>query len=468
MDDQSPLMLSVSGARGIVGSSMTPIVAARLAAAFGTELKSSTAKPSPLVVVGRDSRPSGAMFEAAAISGLASVGCRVIRLGIVMTPTVGLMINEHDADGGMVVTASHNPIQWNGLKCLNHDGVAPPPEQAGRVMDLFRSLTADDHQIATESETEFTSDDNAASTHVKRVLDAVDVELIRSASFKVVLDSINGAGCVAGRELLDALGVEVVHLNGEPNGQFAHTPEPTAENLVDLARVVPQHKAHVGFAQDPDADRLAIIDENGTYIGEEYTLVLVADRIFAREGQGCTAAANLSTSRMIDDVAATHGARVFRSPVGEANVVEAMKTHNCVIGGEGNGGVIWPQICWVRDSLTAMALVLETLATQKRSLSVVVDALPHYAIHKMKIAIQPGLAEVAIAAVESRYGTEQIDRQDGIRVDFPNDGKWVHVRPSNTEPILRVIAEAPTSDAAVTLANDVLDAIERAQQENAR
>jgi len=282
--------------------------------------------------------------------------------------------------------------------------------------------------------------------HLERVAALVDVEEIRARHFKVVLDSVNGAGCVAGRLLLERLGAQVIHLNGRPTGIFAHTPEPVRENLTDLAAQVARHGADIGFAQDPDADRLAIVDERGRYIGEEYTFVLAAEEVLAQRGAHASApltlAVNLSSSRMIDDVAAAHGARVIRTPVGEANVVEGMKRHGCILGGEGNGGVIWPRVCFVRDSLSGMALGLSLLARRGESLSRVVEAMPSYAIEKAKSPIRPGLAEQVIAALAAKFADASQDRQDGLRLDWPDQGAWLHVRASNTEPILRLIAEA--------------------------
>jgi len=453
-------MLSVSGARGLIGQTMTPAVAADFAAAFGSFIKAAGKIDLPIVCLGRDSRPSGEMLAAAAMSGLASVGCRVIDLGVVTTPSVAVMIGKHRAAGGMAITASHNPIIWNGLKCLNSDGVAPPPADANEVIRRF--MSKDIQYAAVEKIPAITRDDSTHETHVAKVLDQVDVQAIRSAKFKVVLDSVNGAGCVAGRMLLERLGCTVVHLNGEPTGFFAHTPEPIEENLRDLAARTKSEKAACGFAQDPDADRLAIIDDAGTFIGEEYTLVLAAKRMLQRAGAPpCRAvlAANLSTSRMIDDVAAAHGARVLRTAVGEANVVAAMKPHgsNALLGGEGNGGVILPQVCWVRDSLSAMALTLELLATSRLRLSQVITQLPRYTMikHKFDLAKIGGLDAVksAIDRVTKKFANERVSTVDGVRIDFA-DG-WVHLRPSNTEPIARLIGEATSDSRAWELIDEV-------------
>ena len=447
--DEAPLMLSVSGARGIVGRTMTPDVAAAYGGAFGSFLKATTGKARPRVVVGRDGRISGPPLAAAAIGGLIATGCDVIGIGVAMTPTVGVMIGHHRADGGLTVTASHNPIQWNGIKCLDGDGLAPPPAIAKEIVDRFKARRID---WCGPLETGRVSEDmSAARVHVDRVLANVDVAAIRACRFTVVLDSVNGSGCLGGRMLLEELGCSVQHIFGEMTGVFGHVPEPLAENLVELAGAVRGAPgAACGFAQDPDADRLAVVDERGTFIGEEFTLVLAALRMLQRTGGG-TLAANLSTSRMVDDVAARFpGSHVVRTAVGEANVVAGLRPAKGVLGGEGNGGVIFPPVCWVRDSLTAMALVLELLAHEGKPLSAIVAGLPRYAMvkRKMELAAVGGMAAVApaLAKVKAAFAKERISDVDGVRVDFA-DG-WVHLRASNTEPIVRVIAEAPTAERA--------------------
>jgi phosphomannomutase len=458
-------MLSVSGARGIVGRTMTPAVASRFAAAFGSFARSSSGQSSPLLCMGRDSRPSGAELAQAAMQGLLSAGCRVIDLGIVATPSVAVMIDEHRSDGavgGMAITASHNPVEWNGLKCLNADGVAPPPQDAMAIIRRFQSEAALEAATPTARST-IARDDSANHTHVERVLaNLPDADAIRSAKLKVVLDSINGGGCVSGRMLLQALGCELVHINGEPNGTFAHTPEPTAANLADLASRTSREHAAVGFAQDPDADRLAIIDEQGTYIGEEYTLVIAAKRLLAlSDSRPAVLAANLSTSRMIDDVAGAYGATVLRTAVGEANVVAALKPHgaDALVGGEGNGGVIFPKVCWVRDSLSAMALTLSLMVAERKSLSNIVGGLPKYFMIKDKfdLANVGGLAAIrpAMERVRVAFPNARVSAIDGVRLDFDQERAWVHLRPSNTEPIVRLIAEARAAERARGLIDDV-------------
>lgn len=441
----APLMLSVSGARGIVGRTMTPAIAARFAAAFGSHLRATRrGSGRPRIAVARDGRRGGEPLALAVRGALASVGCDAVDLGVAMTPTVGVMIGALGADGGMAVTASHNPIEWNGLKCLDGDGLAPPKAVADAIIARFREDRID--WVPPLETGELSSDASGDERHVAKVLACVDAEAIRRRRFRVVLDSVNASGCRPGRMLLESLGCAVEHLNGEQTGVFAHAPEPVEAHLGGLRSAVQASGgALCGFAQDPDADRLAIVDESGCYIGEEYTLVLSALRMLQRRGGGVLAT-NLSTSRMIDDVAARFGATVVRTAVGEANVVAALRPAGGILGGEGNGGVILPEVCWVRDSLSAMALVLDLLAAEDRPLSAIVADLPRYAMVKTKLdlalvggaaAIAPALERAAVAFPGAR-----VDRGDGVRIDFA-DG-WVHLRASNTEPIVRIIAEAPT------------------------
>ncbi|MDH3584432.1 MAG: phosphoglucosamine mutase [Phycisphaerae bacterium] len=449
----APLMLSVSGMRGLVGQSLTDAVAARYAWAVGSWLREQARGRGPArVVVGRDSRPSGPAVEAAAITGLRSAGCDVTVLGLATTPATAVMVTELGGRGGLVITASHNPLPWNGIKTLRHDGVAPPPEQARQIIERFHRAPP---ALPTAAEGTPDTDDRAGAVHVGRILDHLDVEAIRRRRLRVVLDSVCGAGGPSTRQLLEELGVELVHLNAEPTGEFPHEPEPTAANLGGLVQAVEQHGADVGFAQDPDADRLAIVDNRGRYIGEEYTLILCAANILARTAG--PVAANLSSSRMLDDLAARFGVQAHRTPVGEAHVARAMGKHACVIGGEGNGGVIWPKIVRVRDSLASIGLVLDLLARDGRPLAEVVDRIPAYSIRKEKIPIEAGMAEAAVKKLSAAFADQKIDTQDGIRIDWPD--QWVHVRPSNTEPILRLIAEAPDAQRAGGLLEQVRQAV---------
>jgi phosphomannomutase len=434
------LMVGVSGMRGTVGSSLTPSVVADMAAAFAVWLKRTRPTPAtgPLrVVFGRDSRPSGPWVRDATVATLTASGIEVTDLDIVTTPGVAMMVQQLEADGGIVATASHNPVQWNGLKLLTASAVAPPAADAAAVAQLFRDKATAFVGVNDLPETRRNTETHAL--HTQRVLSHVDVLGISTRRYKVVLDSVNGAGGVPTATLLSKLGCRYVHLHGTPHGQFAHDPEPTMKNLTQLAEEVQRQKADVGFAQDPDGDRLAIVDETGRYIGEEYSLVFCAKWLLSRRPG--IAVANLSSSRMLDDVAASHGSRVIRTPVGEANVIAAMLKEGAVVGGEGNGGVIDPRIVPGRDSLVGMAYVLQLMAATGKTISQLVAEIPRYEIVKDKIECAPGAASAAVAVLKSHFANEKLDLQDGIRIDWP-DG-WIHVRPSNTEPIMRIIAEAP-------------------------
>ncbi len=447
----APLMLSVSGARGLVGKSMTPEVAHDFTRAFAAHVRSRLAVASrPTLVIGRDGRGSGESLAHAVRAGACASGFDVVDLGIVATPTVGLMIGHLGCVGGVVITASHNPIEWNGMKTLNADGLALPIADANDVIARFHARSSElAHSPGTAVERR-----DGDEIHVARVLSNIDCESIRAKKFRVALDSVNGGGSRAGRMLLEALGCEVVHLNAEHTGIFAHTPEPLEANLGQLMRAVADGQTIVmGFAQDPDADRLALVDERGRFVGEEYTLALCALRLLQRHNGGVIAT-NLSTSRMIDTIAARFaGSRVVRTAVGEANVVAGLKPSGGIGGGEGNGGFIWPRICWVRDSLSAMALVLELCAHEGHSLSTIAAEIRKFSMVKQKMDLNAmgGNAAVpaALAKVRAFFQANpeaRIDQTDGIRIDLP--GGWVHVRASNTEPIIRVIAEASSLDEA--------------------
>jgi phosphomannomutase len=437
------LMIGVSGMRGTIGGTLTPAVVSRMASAFAAWLQENE-KPANgkyfRIVFGRDGRPSGFWVRDAAAAALTASGVEVIDLDIVTTPGVAMMVKHTGADAGVVATASHNPIQWNGLKFLSRDSIAPPPAHAKQIRALYDAeKTA---YVRVEKLIPPTKNTETHALHVKKVMDHVDVLGISTKRFKVVLDSVNGAGSVATNTLLSRLGTRLVHIHGTPNGQFPHNPEPTAENLVGLADEVKRQKADVGFAQDPDADRLAIVDENGTYIGEEYSLALAARHLMSKKSGGVTAT-NLSTSRMLDDIAAKFGGRVLRTPVGEANVIQSMLANNALIGGEGNGGVIDPRIVPGRDSLVGIAYVLQLMADTGKKISELVAELPRYEIVKTKFECRVEDARKVVEALKTQFASEQVDVQDGIRVDWAAARAWVHARPSNTEPIMRIIAEAP-------------------------
>jgi phosphomannomutase len=434
------LMIGVSGMRGTIGGTLTPGVVTRMSAAFACWLKQSGQPGNGTqfkVVLGRDSRPSGPWVRDAATAALIASGIEVVDLDIVTTPGVAMMTRHLNADAGIVITASHNPIEWNGLKFLNRNAVAPPPADAKRIRKLFDDNCS--NFVRVEKLIAPKRDSSTHALHVKRVLDYIDINGVSNKRYKVVLDSVNGAGCVATATLLGKLGCQVIHINNTPDGQFPHEPEPTEKNLVQLAEEVRRQHAAVGFAQDPDADRLAIVDENGRYIGEEYSLALCAQWLLSKRPG--VAVANLSTSRMLDDIAARTGSRVVRTAVGEANVIDAMIRQNAIVGGEGNGGVIDPRIVAGRDSLVGMAYVLQLMAATGKSISQLVSDIPRYEIVKTKFPCKREDAERAVASLTNAFASEKIDTQDGLRIDWPS--AWVHARPSNTEPIMRIIAEAP-------------------------
>jgi phosphomannomutase len=441
------LMIGISGMRGTVGGTLTPTVVGNMAMAYSAWLRLHRSKK-PIngrffrLVFGRDSRPSGAWVRDAAAAALVASGVELIDLDIVTTPGVAMMVKHLEADGGIIATASHNPIQWNGLKFLNSDAVAPPPEDAAEIKKLYEQGSA--YYAPVENLLPPRKNVETHALHVKRVTDHVDVLGISTKRFKVVLDSVNGAGCVATATLLSKLGCQLIHINNVPNGLFPHEPEPTADNLVGLTEEVRRQKAHVGFAQDPDGDRLAIVDETGRYIGEEYSLVLAAKLVLAKRPG--VAVANLSSSRMLDDIAAANGGQVIRTPVGEANVAKAMIQNHAAIGGEGNGGVIDTRIVPGRDSLVGIAFVLQLMAERNKTISQLVAEIPRYEIVKTKFECRREDANRAVEALKEEFASEKIDTQDGLRIDW--ERSWVHARPSNTEPIMRIIAEAPTMEEA--------------------
>lgn len=468
--DEAPLMLSVSGLRGITGKSLTEAVAGRFAAAFAAHLRERRGIPVPAIVFGRDGRAGGIPHARAAIEALLASGCRVIDLGVAMTPTVGVVVDHLHASAGLILTASHNPAEWNGLKCLVTSPTprgamahAPDAAEAAQIIARFQS-TPDAPAYRERAGPE--SFKGAAKLHAERAIAAIGphaAEAVRASRFRVVVDSVNCSGAEGARALLEALHCDLTHLGADPGGIFPHPPEPTRENLAGMSEIVTREHCHVGFAQDPDADRLAILDERGAYIGEEYTLVFAA---MAAGAKGDAFAANLSTSRMLDDVAARLQGSVARTPVGEANVVAGMLARGCAIGGEGNGGVIWPPVTLIRDSLSAMALTLALMARERATVSALVASTPAYVIEKRKAPIKPGLADKASRAIAAANRPHAVDTQDGVRVDFAptasEGAAWLHVRASNTEPIMRLIAEAPTAARARHILDDAAAILARA------
>ena len=447
------LMVGVSGIRGIVGKDLTEEIVARYAGAFGLWAK----ERKPLVVVGRDARESGPAFERAVVAGLVSVGCSVVKVGLVPTPTVQLAVEHHAAGGGIAITASHNPIEWNALKFIGSDGIFLDGADGAKVVALAAERRGGDGRGAAVSE-----DPEAVARHLDAVLKlpAVDVASIRARQFTVALDAVRGAGGPVMRTLLERLGCEVAGINLETDGRFPRPPEPVPENLGGLSTLVRRAGAALGIAVDPDVDRLAIVDENGAPIGEDYTLAFAVRAVLGgkREtGNGKrVVVCNLSTSLVVEDAARECGAEVVRTPVGEVHVARAILRLAAVIGGEGNGGVMYPVLHAGRDAPVAAALLLTLLARDGRRVSELVAAAPRYAIVKAKAERRTRNAERGLedvyAALRRRFPEASADTQDGLRLAWRDC--WLHVRPSNTEPIIRLIAEAPSGAAAQELVDE--------------
>jgi phosphomannomutase len=440
-------IISVSGLRGVIGETLTPEVAIRYATAFAASV------PPGDFVIGRDSRPSGDMLSLAVQAGLQATGRNTIDVGIVATPTLGILVRKYQAVGGIQITASHNPSPYNGLKLFSAEGRVIPAGPGQKVLDSYRSgnpVWCSHAQIGRGYSCE-----DSITAHLIAVLDTVDAPKIRQQRFRVVLDSNHGAGSILGRRLLHELACRVTVLGEEPNGQFAHLPEPTAENLSSVLAAVPGNYAQIGFCQDPDADRLAVIDENGRYLGEEYTLALCVDHILRRKKGPIVA--NCATSRMSQDIAIRHGVPFYRSAVGEANVVEAMLEHKALFGGEGNGGPINPRVGLVRDSFVGMAILLDAMAARNKKISEMADEFPRYEIVKTKISLPGEKIKAGLDALEKRFPEAKPDRLDGLRLDWAD--RWLLVRGSNTEPIVRAIAEAPTVEDAQSLCQTAAKAL---------
>lgn len=457
------LIKSISGFRGTiggeVGDNLTPLDAVKFASAYATWLKSENkGKEERLkVVVGRDARISGQMVQSLVVASLQGMGVDVIDLGLSTTPTVELMVTHFAADGGIILTASHNPKEWNALKLLTSEGEFLDAAQGGEVL---RIAAADEYVYAdVDSLGEVMYFDKSIEEHVKKVLDLklVDKEAIAAADFEVVVDGINSTGGMAIPAMLEALGVKKVKvLNGEANGHFAHNPEPLKENLTGIASVIAEEGADMGIVVDPDVDRLAFMDETGEMFGEEYTLVAVADYVLSHT-PGSTVS-NMSSSRALADVAAAHGCTYEASAVGEVNVVTLMKKNGCVIGGEGNGGVIYPESHYGRDALVGVALFLSHLAHKKIKMSELKKELPAYFMSKAKVSLTPEIdVDLILSKMKEKYATERVSDIDGVKIDFAES--WVHLRKSNTEPIIRIYTEAKTQDEADSLGVEIMEVI---------
>jgi phosphomannomutase len=425
------LIVSVSGIRGIIGAGLTPAAALSFAEALGTYLQGGR------VVLCRDSRPSGLMLRHAVAAGLMGAGCDVVDIGVAPTPTCGLAVTRLGAAGAIQITASHNPAPWNGLKLFGRDGAVLSAAKGQEIKDIFDKGPL--RRASWDRLGSMTENHEALAWHRDRVLQLVDRAALAKRRFRVLLDANGGAGGPLGKDLLETFQCQTIVVGGQADGRFDHPPEPLAANLPTILPQITANKADLGLVLDPDADRLAIIDENGCYIGEELTLALaVSCRLRQERGP---VVINMSSSRVVEDIARQFGLPCYRSAVGEANVVDKMRAVGAVIGGEGNGGVIDPRVGWVRDPFIGMGMVLELLAKEAKPLSVLVTGLPAYSIVKDKHEIARERLPSLNAALESRWPEARTNHEDGLRLDWPD--RWVHVRPSNTEPIVRVIAEAP-------------------------
>jgi phosphomannomutase len=449
-------MVSVSGVRGRVGEALTPEIIAKFAAGFGAWAKQRS-KGRARIVVGRDSRVSGPMFQPVVISALQSVGCDVILVDMAPTPTIQLAVEHHHAAGGLAITASHNPIEWNALKFIGPSGLFLDGAEAAEMRavvdgDIPRAKWNELGRVEIDSE--------AVLRHIDLVLALpfIDVEGIRKREFRVALDCVRGAGGAFMPQLLERLGCKVAAINLETDGRFPRPPEPVAETLGELEALVKSSGAEIGFAVDPDVDRLALVSNEGKAIGEDYTLALAAKVVFRhREGGIVT---NLSTSRIVDDIANEQNRRVIRAPVGEVNVATRMRSENAPIGGEGNGGVILTELHLGRDAPLGAALILQLLLEEAKPLSEIVAAYPRYSIVKDKLDRPSAPLDTVYASLKQAFTDADVDTQDGLRLTWPD--RWVHVRPSGTEPIVRVIAEAPSiaeAEALIAKCRAPLDAL---------
>ena len=451
------LIKSISGIRGTIGGAagngLTPLDIVKITSAYATFIRRTTKKTSNVIVVGRDARLSGAVVNDVVVGTLTGMGFDVVNIGLATTPTTEIAVVGENACGGIIITASHNPKQWNALKLLNEDGEFLNDAQGKEVL-----------AIAEREDFDYAEVDNLGKvyvndTYMQRHIDSVlklklvDVEAIRNANFTVAVDAVNSIGGVVIPTLLKKLGVKnVIELYCEPTGKFGHTPEPIPENLTDIASLMAQGKADVGFVVDPDVDRLAIIMENGEFFVEEYTLVSIADYVLSQT-PGATVS-NLSSSRALRDVTVAHGCQYTAAAVGEVNVVTEMKRTGAVIGGEGNGGVIYPESHYGRDALVGVALFLTLLAKSGKKVSELKKTYPQYSIAKNKIQLTPDIdVDAILKAVKEHYASEKITDIDGVKIDFADC--WVHLRKSNTEPIIRIYSEASTMEKAESLAEDM-------------
>ncbi len=454
------LIKSISGIRGTiggnVGDNLTPIDAVKFAAAYGVWLRQQRQKDTYRVVVGRDARISGEMIQNLVMNTLVGLGIHVIDLGLSTTPTVEVAVPMEHADGGIILTASHNPKQWNALKLLNEKGEFLNGEEGVKILEIAETDTMQFAEV--DDLGKITKNQAYIDLHIDEVLKMplVNKKAIAAANFKVVVDGVNSTGGIAIPLLLERLDVHTVNLYCEPNGQFPHNPEPLKEHLTDLSQAVVKEHADLGIVVDPDVDRLAFMDENGEMFGEEYTLVACADYVLSKT-PGNTVS-NMSSTRALRDVTEKHGGNYEASAVGEVNVVELMKKNNAIIGGEGNGGIIYTELHYGRDALVGVALFLSLLAEKQMSVSALRASYPNYFMSKKKIELTPTLdVDAILKAMEQRYQNERLTTIDGVKIDFSQS--WVHLRKSNTEPIIRIYTEAPSQQEADALADKIISEI---------
>lgn len=454
------LIKSISGIRGTIGGrpgdNLTPIDTVKFAAAYGIWLKDYSKKDSLKVVIGRDARISGEMIQNLVVSTLVGLGIDVIDLDLSTTPTVEIAVPEEKADGGIILTASHNPKQWNALKLLNEKGEFLDAAQGAKILEIAEKEQFDFAEV--DDLGSITKNDAYIDIHIDEVLNLslVDADTIRKAKFKVVVDGVNSTGGIAIPKLLETLGVEVVKLYCDPTGHFPHNPEPLKEHLGDICKLVVQEKADFGIVVDPDVDRLAFISNDGEMFGEEYTLVACADYVLGKT-KGNTVS-NLSSSRALRDITQKHGGTYEAAAVGEVNVVTKMKDNKAIIGGEGNGGIIYPESHYGRDALVGTALFLMLMAERGGTVKELRDSYPSYFMSKKKIQLTPELdVDAILRAMADKYRQEDISTIDGVKVDFAEN--WVHLRKSNTEPIIRIYTEAQSQDEADGLAERIIGEI---------
>lgn len=451
------LIKSISGIRGTIGGvqgdNLTPIDVVKFATAYTRFIQANSGKERVKIVMGRDARLSGQMVNDLIEGTLIGCGADVVNVGLCTTPGVEMAVTAHEADGGIIITASHNPKQWNALKLLNRRGEFLNDAEGKQVLALAEDAAFEYPEIDNIGRVVAREDFNAKHIDMVLALPLVDVKAVAEKKFKVVVDAVNSVGGVVIPELLRRLGCEVVELNCEPTGQFAHNPEPLPENLTEISEAIVREKADLGVVVDPDVDRLALVCENGVMFGEEYTLVSIADYVLSKVG-GNTAS-NLSSSRALRDVTAWHGGTYAASAVGEVNVVAKMKEVGAVIGGEGNGGVIYPELHYGRDALVGVGLFLTHLANSGKTMTELRATYPAYFSSKNKIELTPSIdVDAVLVQMKERYSNEKVTDIDGVKVDFAD--KWVHLRKSNTEPIIRIYAEAQSKEAADALAEKII------------